>query len=29
MPQDPGPVYPGMAPGAERHQLGVVAGLAV
>ena len=28
-PEDPGPVHPGMAAGAERHQLGVVAGLAV
>ena len=28
-PQDPGAVHPGMAAGAERHQLGVVAGLAV
>jgi hypothetical protein len=28
-PQDPGAVHPGMAPGAERHQLGVVAGAAV
>ena len=27
--QDPGPVHPGVAPGAERHQPGVVAGLAV
>ena len=26
-PQDPAPVHPGMAAGAERHQLGVVAGL--
>ena len=28
-PQDPDPVHAGMAAGAERHQLGVVAGLAV
>jgi hypothetical protein len=28
-PQDPGPVYPGMSAGAQRHQLGVVAGSAV
>ena len=28
-PQDPGAVHPGMAAGAERHQLGVVAGVAV
>ena len=29
MPEDPGPVYPGMTAGAERHQPGVVAGVAV
>jgi hypothetical protein len=29
MPEDPGPVHPGMAAGAERDQPGVVAGLAV
>jgi hypothetical protein len=28
-PEDPGPVHPGMAAGAGRHQLGVVAGPAV
>ena len=28
-PEDPGPVHPGVAAGAERHQLGVVAGVAV
>jgi len=28
-PQDQGPVHPRMAAGAERHQLGVVAGAAV
>jgi hypothetical protein len=27
--EDPGPVHPGMAAGAQRHQLGVVAGAAV
>jgi hypothetical protein len=27
--EDLGPVHPGMAAGAERHQLGVVAGSAV
>jgi hypothetical protein len=27
--EDPSPVHPGMAGGAERHQLGVVARLAV
>jgi hypothetical protein len=29
MPQDPGPVHPGMAAGAEGDQLGVIAGVAV
>jgi hypothetical protein len=29
MPQDPGAVHPSMAAGAERHQLGVVARVAV
>ena len=28
-PKDSGPVHPGMAAGAERHQLGVVAGIGV
>jgi hypothetical protein len=28
-PEDPGPVHPGMAAGAERHQLVGVAGVAV
>jgi hypothetical protein len=28
-PEDPGPVHPGMAAGAEGDQLGVIAGVAV
>ena len=28
-PEDPGPVHAGMAAGAQRHQLGMVAGAAV